>query len=114
MIWGVAGVDIQPEIGLAFWQVIELAADDTLSGRFLIGEDPLTLARRMSTPIQAINPDTLSASTRSARRYHLIGPPAEYDDAYRIWEGTLDLYGIPLEWQRNVTAEYHPAPGPDS
>lgn len=97
--------DQQPEAILRNYRVY--SADD---GHHFAGLNEVTGKGRVSTAIVTWDPDTMTGTTQSGRRYRLEGPPDDTGVAQVAWVTWSMGYGI-SEFT-DVTAEYSPAARP--
>lgn len=87
-VWPVASVDEEPEVRLTRWQVYAVGAE-----RHFVGYNQSLGEGRVSTAIQAFDPETRRGVTASGRVYELVGPPGRDPDGE--W-----VFGIWLKAQR--------------
>lgn len=102
-VWRPPGVHDEPLTALTAWSVREMATGD----RHLVG---WTGAEgRVSSPIVAWDPGTRTATTRSGRRYRLLGSPGRDADAEWVWGVWRRTHGIP-SWLDVSSAFITPGP----
>jgi hypothetical protein len=97
--------DQQPEAILRNYAVY--SAND---GHHFAGLNEITGKGRVSTVIATWDPDTMTGTTQSGRRYCLQGPPDESGVALAAWLAWSRPYGI-AEFT-DVTGDYSPAVRP--
>ncbi|MGY3581979.1 hypothetical protein ACVIGB_001098 [Bradyrhizobium sp. USDA 4341] len=95
----------QPEAVLRYFRVY--AADD---GHHFAGLNEVTGKGRVSTAIATWDPDTMTGTTQSGRRYSLQGPPDESGMAKAAWLAWSMRHGI--SDFTDVTVDYSPAARP--
>jgi len=101
-IWATLPVELEPEICLQEWSVIE--TEPELGQRHLLGVRTDTRDARVSSPVVDFDLDTLRAHTSTGRTYQLVGLPG--------W--TIDAQYLLISWCRrsdvreisDVTTEY--------
>jgi len=105
--WSPASVDVEPELTLQYWRVMQTERDE----RHLIGMRTDTGVARVSSPLREFDTFALTAVSYSGRRYRLVSEPGWTRDTVFLW----------LAWClknevrscSDVTAAYlHPASGP--
>lgn len=99
-------VEAEPEVVLTDYRVY--VADD---GHHFVGRHGVSGKGRVSSAIATWDPDTMSGTTSSGRRYSLSGPPGQEGGASElVWLAWAASNGI-VEYS-DVTAEYSPAARP--
>lgn len=81
-IWKPAGIDIEPQIILTHWKIVEAEFEEGPPSRHFVGYDH---SGRVSSSIQEFDPKTLKGKTRSGRVYQLVGRPGYDSDAAYVW-----------------------------
>ena len=99
--WRPPPLDVEPRVDLRWWQVIQV---DGL-GRHLIGDTGWE--GRVSGTVQAWDPASRCARTKSGRIYHLCGRPGLTADGEYVRQRWLGREGSPS--YRDVTEEFLPA-----
>lgn len=100
-VWPVAPVEEVPAVTLLAWQVFAVDND-----HHLVGWSPRIREGRVTSKVGAFDTDTMTATTRSGRRYELAGPPGFDGDAHYVWESWCAINGIEDSTVTNVTHEY--------
>lgn len=86
----IAPVEEQPETILQRWHVFETPKGT----RHFCGYATLHSEGRVSSPVVAFDPRTMSGRTASGRVYHLDGPPGHHPDAAYVKGIWLDRCGF--------------------
>lgn len=89
-IWRTRPVITQPTLSIQHWAVVELPDKN----RHFIGFCIENQEGRVSSEIEALDPETMVAVTGSGRTYRLIGPPGLNSDAIYVWNVWRQGYGI--------------------
>ena len=101
-IWAASPCDQEPEITLTRWRIWR-----TDSGSdHLVGERADLGTGRVSSAVQHFDLERKLVTTRSGRKYKLLGPPGYSDDAKYVWDGWCRLNRV--ERSTDVTLEIYP------
>lgn len=101
-VWKPDGVDIEPEITLSSFAVMELPD----GSRHLVGRRMDEDTGRVSSSVVTVDAEKRVAITRSGRLYRLGQAMAELTgEATYVWGVWCDLNGVDAASARNVTAE---------
>lgn len=98
-IWAVAGVDVQPEITLVRWRVIELPNNC----RHFVGYALENREGRVSSRIEKFDFENVRGITSSGRVYALRGRPSRDSNAEYVFDAWLQSNSI--EQYADVTKE---------
>lgn len=80
-IWKVAPVELDPQISLVRWQILEIDRGT----RHFIGCNARNHTGRVSSAVTVFDRHALLGETRSGRIYELIGKPGVSEDAHYVW-----------------------------
>lgn len=106
-LYGVAGIDQEPETVLAHYRIYELPNGD----RHFCGYVPAHRDGRVSSKIVAWDAGSRIGTTRSGRRYRLAGEPGHDGEAQYVWAAWKRINDV-TDF-RDVSDEYAPgAPMP--
>ena len=97
--WRVPGPEMEPELTVERWQVVEVFD----GRRYLIGYCVDRDEARVSTALDGINLIDLMVRTQSGRIYRLLGPAGHDQDAEALWRKVADARKID-SW-KYVTSE---------
>lgn len=92
-------VTVEPVVEMSPWLVLEVRPSGE---RHLCGWSGRE--GRVSSPLQAFDADTRTATTRSGRLYRLAGAPGTDQDADWVWRGWCRVNRV--ESWTDVSAEY--------
>lgn len=101
-------VDEQPVVVLSPWLVYELSDGD----RHFVGYHSGSQGR-VSSKIVAWDDQLCIGTTRSGRRYQLMGETGRHSDANYVWGAWLARYKIDPLSTTNVSSQYSGAPWPE-
>lgn len=96
-------VEAQPEVGLSQWRIYEVTEGDH-HGVGLITKSPYD--GRVTSKIMQWDPDSRIFTTRSGRRYSLIGDSRPCLDAEFVWAAWCSAYGIDPSTAKDVSDQY--------
>ena len=85
-LWRTQPVDSDPVITLESWQVFEVSDDEGLSSRHFVGYNIDGREGRTSSSIVEFDPVTMIGSTRSGRKYKLVGSSGNSGDGLYTFE----------------------------
>jgi len=100
-IWPTAPVDIEPEILLSNWQVMELDS----GSRHFVGRNVQEFSGRVSSAIVSFDPHSMTGKTRSGRIYRLQGGPGYDEDGQYVWSLWARIHYAAKSYA-DVTSEY--------
>jgi hypothetical protein len=80
-LWSPLSVDLEPEITLQHWRVMQTERDE----RHLVGMRPDTNTARVSSALCQFDTFAMVAVTSSGRRYRLVSEPAWTHDTVVLW-----------------------------
>lgn len=80
-IWPADSVEIEPEISLSNWRVMEIDAGT----HHFVGRNVHEQSGRVSSEIVSFDPLTMTGKTRSGRLYHLQGEPGFDEQGQYVW-----------------------------
>jgi hypothetical protein len=107
-IWGTRTVKVEPDIRLTHWQVFSIPSldgegmDRHFNGRSASTGDP----GRVSSRITNFDPKTKTGTTRSGRKYQLVGPSGCSGDPMYVWDRWAAFNKVDPKKVVNVTGEY--------
>jgi len=86
-VWSLATVDIEPEIRLHDWRVVEATYADSngRATRHFVGRDASDGSGRVSSAIASLDLLRRVGVTKSGRSYLLLGTPGHDADAQHVW-----------------------------
>lgn len=104
-VWSLATVDIEPEVRLHDWRVVEATYADTNSRatRHFVGRDAHDGCGRVSSAIASLDLPRRVGVTESGRAYLLLGAPGHDADAQYVWDSWRRINGV-NDWT-DVTTE---------
>lgn len=102
-------VDEQPIVVLSSWSVFELPDGD----RHFVGFHAAVSTGRVSSKIVDWDDQEKVGTTRSGRRYQLMGETGYDSDANYVWGAWLAGYKIDPLSTTNVSSQYDGAPWPE-
>lgn len=84
-IWAASSVEQTPVIELVYWEVFEVEApkQPNIYDRHFAGYNITEMEGRVSSKIISFDKETRIGTTRSGRRYQLIGDPGFHDEDTR-------------------------------
>jgi len=105
-LWQPDSVDLEPETELYQWQVFEVSSpnSDRLD-RHLAGTSS-TDPGRVSSRLVDFDHEKRVGTTRSGRRYKLMGPPGFSSDAQYVWNSWLRIMRVDKDRVTNVSDQY--------
>ncbi|BFG77765.1 hypothetical protein PTKU46_57980 [Paraburkholderia terrae] len=80
-VWSPLSVDIEPEITLHHWRVMQTERDE----RHLVGMRTDTQLARVTSALREFDAFALVAVSSSGRRYQLVGEPGWTYDTVCLW-----------------------------
>jgi hypothetical protein len=98
-VWRTNDVTIEPEIELHLWKVLEADGSRHFVGYSYNGQEG-----RVSSAITMYNRARRLGTTKSGRKYKLVGAPGFHEDADYVWGRWSKLNGI--NNVKDVTNEY--------
>lgn len=105
--WPPASVDIEPELSLLSWRVIQTERGE----RHLVGMRTDTGVARVTSALREFDAFALIAVTSSGRRYRLLSAPGWTSDTVFLWLTWCLKNGV--QSCSDVTAAYfHSSSGP--
>jgi len=106
-LWGTQSVSDEPKIELCKWWVFVVPAskgdgvDHHFNGYNAHGQEG-----RVSSKIMEFDPETMTGTTRSGRKYQLIGTPGYDGDAEYVRRGWLSINKIAEDDVSDATGDY--------
>lgn len=91
-------------VSLRRWRVMEIASKDGVLSRHVFGHDITNNLGRASSPIQAFDLETMTATTRSGKTYSLVGLPGSAKLGRAAWRKWCRDNAVASE--KDVTDEY--------
>lgn len=91
-------------VSLRRWRVMEIASKDGVLSRHVYGHDITNNLGRASSPIQAFDLETMTATTRSGKTYFLVGLPGSAKLGRAAWRKWCRDNAVASE--KDVTDEY--------
>lgn len=105
-IWRPDPLDMEPVTELYQWQVFEVPSiDQDDRDRHFVGtcrSDP----GRVSSRIMDFNKETMTGTSRSGRKYKLVGMPGFHNEAAYVWSRFMSINKIDEKEVTNVTERY--------
>ena len=101
-LWGATPVDLTPAIELERWQVVEVTPPGT--DRHFVGWNKTEGEGRTSSKIISYDKETRTGTTRSGRKYKLVGETGMDGDALYTFTGWCRVNGV--ESFKDVSDEY--------
>jgi hypothetical protein len=105
MTWRIERIEQLPTGTLDAWMVLEVPSDGLEQPwtRHLVGLNLEGCKAQVSSPVEAFDPISRRALTRSGRVYELGERPGPSADAFSLWGVWKQTFGI--EEEREVTEE---------
>lgn len=106
-LWKTAPVEEEPSLELRDWQVFEIPSlDGEGTDHHFVGStlyDP----GRVSSQIVSFDQEEMVGTTRSGRRYKLVGEPRGFNkDARYVWANWKRIMKVDEDTVVNVTEQY--------
>ena len=107
-MWRTRAVKVEPAIRLTHWQVFSIPSLDGegrshhFNGRADRSGDP----GRVSSRIVDFDPETMTGTTRSGRKYRLVGSSGFSGDPAYVWDRWASFNKVDPKKVINVTNEY--------
>lgn len=89
-LWNARSVQDVPGLAMSHWSVRELPDGD----RHFVGYNLTEGEGRVSSKILSFDPRTMTGTTRSGRKYTLLGTPGVNMDAEYVWEGWARINSV--------------------
>ncbi|MGF6924370.1 hypothetical protein [Paraburkholderia sp. 40] len=80
-VWSLPSVDIEPELALQHWRVMQTERDE----RHLVGMRADTNVARVTSALREFDAFALVAVSSSGRRYRLVSEPGWTHDTIFLW-----------------------------
>lgn len=101
-LWNATSVDVTPVIELTKWQVVEVTPPGT--DRHFVGYNVTEGEGRTSSKIVSYDKETQTGTTRSGRKYKLVGETGIDGDALYTFTNWCKINGV--ESYKDVSDEY--------
>lgn len=101
-------VEREPASSISYWSIKQVPDFENKSdvSHHIVGLNARTYDGRVSSKIMAFDKRTMTCTTRSGRKYILVGQPGHNMDADYVWNRWLTINKVNPDEAKDVTPKY--------